>query len=442
MKLAMALTCLLVGICIHFATLSYKTSSAIDFYEYWGVGMAKKLSGGTLSSPYVDIEGYDELLTTYAGTSGDMRLRLANENNRGMYNKYSLELNATPLLYTLYSLMPSDFSLSYGIFLGLRVVLFLSALYLLCPDRKLNLVMVISGFFCVFFYEPLGSDARVGNLNTLQFFVVAATAYYIEFFLKKRTGQDLLLQNAAVLGGIVFMVLLKPNFFLIALALTVSLAANQGVKMFSKAAAAAGMLGVALFVIPCLYFNTWMVWSDWFGYLSHKISSYSIQDGNFATFLFVSKMFNLSGNVSKLILTAILVASGVWALMRSAEFNKTVIRIMYNPYLAVAVAVSATMALSPLIWFHYYVMLLLPALWMITVRSSPAICRAMGMLAFFLSSGFMSRIIGVNDHLWYFFASSWVPLWAGVLVLTSRGGITEDIGQIPSLPSAHESFQK
>jgi len=419
MKMVVISTSLLIGCCIYFATLMYNSSLAIDFYQYWGVGAAQKLSGGVLSNPYVNVKQYDSFLDKYSTTSGDERLRLSNIRNHMLYRQ-SLDVNATPLLYALFALFPAKFSLSYGIFLALMVVVLLPVSYLFCHYPRPSAIPVLLGILFVFYHEPLRADAQVGNLNTLQFFSMAVLTYFIAVLIDEQAERQTFFRDAAVLSGIVLLILLKPNFLIIGLALSASVFVKRSARAFSKAAAAAASVGILLFLIPCIYFNSWSVWNDWFGYLSlgsGKISRYNVQEGNFATSVIVSNLWDFSVNSTMVLICAVLMIS-LMLCLGTERIVKKVGMILHNPYLAVVMAVSATLALSPLVWFHYYVISLLPAIWM-TMQPLSTPSRYLGGFSLFLSSGLIVRMLDVNEYLPFVFASSWVPLWIGALVLIS-----------------------
>lgn len=64
-------------------------------------------------------------------------------------------------------------------------------------------------------------------------------------------------------------------------------------------------------------------------------------------------------------------------------------------------AVIITLALSPLLWSHYYVLPLLPVLWMINIPQGLRICRILGALSMFLSSGILVKVLNIGTYLPY-----------------------------------------
>lgn len=413
---------LLIGGSLYSATLSYRFRPGIDFYQYWGVGMAHKVSGGVLSSPYVNLERYDSILDSVTAISNDRRLSIANSANHNSYKKYSLEMNATPLTYAVFALMPQNYSFSYGIFLGMRVILFLVALYLLCPPQTVSIPVLLSGILLVAYYQPMASDARVGNLGMVQLFSAVALSYCCRFYLNRLSPARVLLPLIAVLSSLVFLVLLKPTFSLIAVAITASLVSLLGIKKPAQAGIAACIFAIILFIIPCIFFNSWTIWKDWLDYLAPgngKITSYSIAAGNFSTANLISKSCGIPINYVVTALALLLILSIILAIINTSNIKTTVCTVLSNTYLTASMAIIATLALSPLVWFHYYMLTLLPALWMINISSGLNIFRILGILSLLLSSGIIDQIPGISAYLPYIFASSWVPLWIASLIMIS-----------------------
>lgn len=421
-KIVGVLLLLLIGGSLYSTELTYRFRPGIDFYQYWGVGMAHKVSGGVLSSPYVNLEQYDSILDSVAAASNDRRLNIANSVNHNSYKKYSLEMNATPLTYAVFALLPQNYSLSYGIFLGIRVILFLIALYLLSPPQTVSSQVVLTGVLLVAFYQPMASDARVGNLGMMQLFSAVALSYYCNYYLN-RPSQTVLFPSIVMLSSLVFLVLLKPTFALIALAITASMAFQITTKRLAKAAMFAGISGIILFIIPCIYFKSWVVWNDWLDYLAPgkgRITSYGIAVGNFSTANLISKLYDIPINYVGTALALFLVASVVFAFIKTSDLKTTGCAVLGSAHLTTSMAIVATLAVSPLVWFHYYVLSLLPALWMINISSGPRICRTLGILSLLMSSGIFENIPGVSPYLPYIFAGSWVPLWVGVLIMITE----------------------
>lgn len=419
-KITTGLAAILIAGGIYSTIVTYKSSSTIDFYQFWSISKAKEFSDGELSSPYRDLERYGAYLGSFASTSDDVRFREASRKNQQLY-KYGVDVTGTPLLYVVFSLLPQDYSFSFGIFLVLRLVLLVTTFYFLDSTHKISLATLAVGILFVFLYKPLRSDSWAGNLNVFQLFSLSALAYSIRVYPRRIDLGDKFLPTAALLSALVLLVLLKPNILLVALALSASLAASCGVKIFSKAVATAGLLGMVLFIIPCFYFDSWRVWRDWLDYISIGSGKlgYDFWSGNYSTPLLVSTMLNISINSAILALLTVLIALFLIAMSAARPIGKTAVRIISDPFFCSAAAISVTFALSPLSWHHYYCVSLLPALWLINMKSDLVVYKVLGILSLALSSGIVPKVL---RHEWinpYFVVTSWIPLWMGSLILIS-----------------------
>ena len=144
----------------------------IDFCQSWGVSKAKQWSGGQLRSPYVDTTKYAEVLNAHADGSRDLRFRRANQINKKLYQN-KLALLGTPLYYLIFSFLPQYYSLAFGIFQVLQVILFITSVVMLNSGRHEYWLGLLSlALLLVVVYEPLLSDLRVGNINSFQLFLV------------------------------------------------------------------------------------------------------------------------------------------------------------------------------------------------------------------------------------------------------------------------------
>ena len=98
---------------------------AIDFYQYWAVGAAPRLSDQPLGSPYTDHRTYTAVVQDYAARSGQTRLTL---DGRVLG---PTGFTATPLLYVLFAALPADYTMALTLYHVLQIILFLAAVILL-----------------------------------------------------------------------------------------------------------------------------------------------------------------------------------------------------------------------------------------------------------------------------------------------------------------------
>jgi hypothetical protein len=77
--LAILLACLAMVALIQ----NFRAAPGIDFCQAWGVSKTKQWGGGRLKSPYLEMEKYGAALNAFAKGSNDLRLRQANQINKG-----------------------------------------------------------------------------------------------------------------------------------------------------------------------------------------------------------------------------------------------------------------------------------------------------------------------------------------------------------------------
>jgi hypothetical protein len=423
-------TGILVAILLAFAALTvsvgnFRDAIGEDFYQYWGVEQAQKLSPRELKSPYVEPSRYAAVLNTYAAGSSDARLREASRY------RHELELNQTPLCFSFFSFLPANYSLAFGFFQSVQIILFLAAIIMLGRGLGENWTGPLTlALVLLIFYQPLLSDLRVGNLNSLQFFALVLVTGLARRALTGRGTGDPLGPSIVFMGALVFLTLLKPNLTLVMLLLAAHLWTQVKPAVFARAALAAAGLAVILLALPCWQFHSWQVWPDWYRYsqgLDAKKLLAFIPQGNYALVLLGAKDLGVGVGGATALLAVALLASWLAALRlavspgprKIAAWGRAAARSLGDPYLSAALGVTLTLALAPLVWLHYYVLSLLPALWLLWGRQQWRLAWAAAGLALLLTSGVVSHVLmsfwGGDGWVPYSYALGWVPLWIGVL---------------------------
>jgi hypothetical protein len=111
------------------------------------------------------------------------------------------------------------------------------------------------------------------------------------------------------------------------------------------------------------------------------------------------------------------------ARLRVSPVRAALARMLGDPHLTTAIGVTLTIALPPLVWYHYYILVLAPALWLLNVRSGSSSARLWGLAALVLSAGLPASLLvllgwSAAGHMCA--ALSWVALWGGVLLRLSQ----------------------
>ena len=424
MKINILIIVLLASLAIPSSIRNFMVSPGMDFYQFWGVSKAQELSNYKLKSPYDEHAKYAEVLTAHVDRSSDVRLKKANG-----YFSNDLDLSGTPLFYLIFALLPVNYTSAFGIYQTLQIALFIASVVMLGSIYNEHRSGLLSlALLLVLIYEPLLSDLRVGNFNSIQLFALVLLIMFAERM--ARSALNPLIPSVIFMCSLVFITLLKPNLTLVMLLLSVHLWVLHGTRIFSIAAAVSVVFCAFLVVVTCLKFNSWMVWLDWYNYIIGTNSTklfYPVSQGNYATVLLVSSIFDTSNFVITVIIACALLFSLAIALIMSLSEDKSnmkgmwqsTVRLLHNPHLVVALGVTATLILSPLVWFHYYLLSLIPAIWLLSAKHHWRYNSKAGGLSILLTSNVAISLVvflfGYPSVAPYGIASGLAPLWIGVL---------------------------
>ena len=412
---------LLVQLVVTYSMNLFPRLILFDFYQYWGVSVAHRISGGTLGTPYTEARRYYAALNDYASGSTDQRLATLHRMSARP------GFTATPFLYMLFGALPVDYSRAATVFHALQILLFIGAVILLgvlnhyppSPLVCLALVLVLG-------FGPLSSDLRLGNIGCFQF---AALTGLLALTMRLRRVPHVAL-GGAILSGLMLVVIAKPNIAPAAGMMALSLWSAHGIRFVAISAVPAMLSGAAAVLLSCVYFRSWTVWQDWYHAVFGR-NSYAlvrpIGGGNYSSphllssWLHVDVWLVVALTAAMLALTLIAVAGR--AAKANARDRATLVRgalarIFDDPRLAAAIGVTMCIALSPLFWYHYYVIALIPGLWLLNVSSGASWLPLWGFATLVLSSGLLNVLflpLGWTVAVQASAALSWLPLWGGIL---------------------------
>lgn len=412
----------------------------IDFFQYWGVAAARRLSGDTLGPPYTDFRVYRAVLNDYAARSGDPKLQTLKGGG----------FTATPFAYLLFAAFPADYARALPLFHALQILLFLAAVillgevyhYPLFPLLCLALLLVLGS-------GPLFADLRVGNIGCFQFFALAALLALADRLQSARRPVAL---GAALLSGLTLLALVKPNVAPVIAVMALHLWLARGTRSFAIAVVPAALCGAAAVIVSSVYFGSWMVWQDWyrvvFGINPYRLARAPIA-GNYSTSRLLSVWLHADvWLVGALIAAALLIsviavtAASVkaTALAHAIPTGRALARALTDPHLATAIGVTATLALPPLVWYHYFLIALIPGMWLLTAPWGRGALPLWGLATLGLNSGILNVVflpLGWPGAAVACAGLSWVPLWGGILFRLYSAGPRET--EVTSAPSRDES---
>ena len=435
LKINLLIVLLLTYLTVFINVGRFEVSSGIDFYQYWGVGKAQEWSPATLKSPSAEQEKYAAVLNAYALRTADLHLVKANEIRR------KLQLNQTPLCYSIFTFIPSNFSLAFGMFQIIQGILFLSAISILSAVYFGDWLRLLPfGLFLTFLYGPVVADSEVGNLNFLYLFGFALLLLLSDRILVKHPPRRPLGASMLFMSILVFLALLKPSWALVILLLAIYLRVAQGTSVFASAAAVGLFSGAIFIVLPCIQFHSWKVWQDWYHYLKTwdgAILLARIPQGNYSPALLFSRVIGSSYLTGIIFLGFLLTLSLFIALMmakgKEESFCKGMARAAIHsfadPHLVIAAGVTMTLLLSYFGWYHYYTLSLLPAVWLISPRHPWRWARTAGIVSLILTANIITGTMRLCFGFTYLLTCASATIVQGPMsALLSRVGLTTTTG--------------
>jgi hypothetical protein len=278
--------------------------------------------------------------------------------------------------------------------------------------------------------DPYKNDLSLGNMNILLLFGLAGSLAAIHA-LQERPCPRGPIVSSGVLAGLAGLTLLKPLVLLPCLALALGLCRGQGKRSLLASLGMAVAPTLGLVSVPCLYFASWTVWGDWYQSVygaDHLRLFYPIGQGNYSFALLASgwlqvRYLPLAACLGTALIASVLLAAASGRRPERAGQTPAI----YDPHLLVSLGVVATFALSPLAWVHYYMLLLIPALWLASLSGRSAVTALLGLAALVMSSGaadYVFFLLQRDALIPWARALSWLPAWVGILLAIRAGAPT------------------
>ncbi|MFI4980184.1 MAG: glycosyltransferase 87 family protein [Nevskiales bacterium] len=422
---------------IFMATTSFRfwcdmaNQPGVVFYQFWGIAKSQQSSGFQLGSPYRNPAGYQKQLSKLAAVEGEAELVAA------VSKREQPDLTGSPLLYYLLGMLPRKYTAALWGFRTAQFVAFVLTAFLLV--RRFTSGRVSALIFAVALaaaFDPLLLDMAVGNLSSLQLLGLVLVAGLLEQggLNNARIGSA---QAVLVSVMLVLLTLVKPNIAAATVLLGLCLYLKTERRDRAIAAVAAGAVSALLYALPCVLFNSASVWVDWWSGTFSSVGrlAYAGGDGNYSGVGLLSSRLGISVAAAMALVGTFLLVSLLWpiASVRATAFKVgrdylAVIRNgLVDPYLCIAFGVVVAFALSPLVWSHYQVLGIIPALWLCRDQGPRyQLPRLAGWLALLLLADLPRRIYLLVSAPWILIEAchgfSWLLLWVGtIMVFHLRG---------------------
>jgi hypothetical protein len=344
-------TLLLLLLAIFGLTFVWRTATpgiGIDFYQFWVVGQALKHSAVT--DIYSDGERRRlgaEFLEKARRTGNPRQMAVAEF-------RQNLQTYSSPFLYTVFGWFSTghyETDLRNYRVLLLACLVFSVALLCRLLHHPLNITLGAVAIFSAWF-DPFGSDLRMGNVNSLPLALLAA---YLWVVLRLRwRHRDIL--GGALLG---LAVAFKPNLVLVAAVLVVDWLLNGRLRRLGLHAAGAIAGGILAIAAATASFGTLHCWARWLAALrSLPDEVIPVQNGNYAPARILGEGLDMNFGVPLAVIFGTLVVAGLWMKKRSA-FDRNRIASGADAFprvLAVSTGCLLVVLLPRLAWLHYYVL--------------------------------------------------------------------------------------
>jgi hypothetical protein len=390
----------------------------IDFYQFWGVPLAKR-AGPMAQSPYVDGAGYARVLNGIADASSSAKLHAANAARR------ELEPMGTPFLYASFAAFPDDYERAQRLFTLVQYLAAGIGVFVLARLRGLGAWLSASLALLVeLTFWPFLLDVKVGNVNSLQLAFMAGLLYVAV----KRAYTGRALVDGLFIGALALLVVFKPNTPWIALAFALHYGAVHGARRFLAGAAVAAVLAAGAWGAGAWFFHDAGVWGEWLR-LARGMNAtipLTVAQGNMSLAKLLSDRTGMLGPMGfglllagamSLALALALSSVGLRSLGAAAR------RAFSDPWFAASIGVLFTFATSPLVWPHYLLLALVPIFWLVRTdgrvdaAALGAIVCYVALSAPFIQALVAARFFGAFQAAMLF---AWCALIPGTLAGTAR----------------------
>jgi hypothetical protein len=306
--------------------------AGIDFYQFWaGAQIARRADVANLYSMETRRNAAGEFLLAAQTEQRSDKMVLAARARR------EFEFFSTPFLYACFGVFSSRYETAYTTYAILMIACAVGALLLLSRMASLSWAQAcLLIAFTLVLWEPMKSDLRVSNVNSIQLLAVA-----------------LALASPPLLRGAIFgaLVMFKPNTIFVVPALLVYRIVSKDYRRLAQEAAGA-MIGVAgAFAIGSIYFRSPRAWTQWLTAARELASNARpFDEGNFAPLRALTE--NLGTPMAWALMLLVLGGTAylLWSYARRGDRDATMI--------TTGLALVLYVVTASLVWLHYFVLAL------------------------------------------------------------------------------------
>jgi hypothetical protein len=414
---------------------SFAGDVGIDFYHLWGIQASRSIATEELPNPYAAPERTAAVLNRYAARTGEEHLMQANMRRR------VIDPTGTPLFYASLAVLPDDYTRAHTLFRFAQGLALVGGIVLL--TRMLGVSLVNGCLLAAVTLATLGPfqiDQRVGNTNAIQLLFLAVLGWLAV----RASAGGARWPGLALLAGLAFVTLFKPNLAPATIAIGIARWARAGTKPFLLEAAA-GVVAAALLVVASgLWFGDLQVWQDWYAFLhgfeGQKLVNYPFSKGNWSSSVYLAERTGATAYTLSWLLFAVLLASALGATFAAAKRHGSAAAVQLravlgDPLLMASLGTVIAMACAPLFWSHYLVWGLFPALWLLFTGRRWDAGTILAAVALFIWWGAFANVVmnlGAMRESLFAQTFGWVLVWIGLLLRILRREAPADEDAAPA----------
>ena len=380
----------------------------LDFYQFWA-GAQLAPEGGRFYNPELPREQYRLFYERASALEPSGRMtEVASARDR-------FDFSATPFLYAAFGVFGERYERDLFIYRVLTLAAFCGGVLLFA--RAAGLSWAASSMLLAFtltLFQPLKSEMRVGNVNSLQLFAIALAVW-----LARERDRRRAIATGALLA---IVTAFKPNLaFVVPLLLAYRLITRDRLRLLWETIGAA--VGAAFAVlVSSVYFRSFDCWIDWLSAARGVTTTVQpLSSGNVAPFLALATKY---GPTAMYAIAAVLLAVIIAALWCGARLRRAFASPRGAPEarttpadltpFVVALALLVYLLSATLVWLHYLI-LAVPAAIALIADTTSGTRRFIGILALTL----------IGDDLWlslfgvHTASGEAVILWSGLALLFS-----------------------
>lgn len=323
-----------------------QTSPGVDFYQFWSVSAnLDAIAEGRLYDPEFGQHLWDK---DASNPKGDTKLSLAH------HRRTTMEVYGSPLFYMFFAALSGlTYTNAFLVWSWITIGSLFASILLLCWQRLGLFTCLLLILFSLSFLHPFRTELSVGNVNALQMLLYAISGW----FMAKENQRE----SDWMIGGamLAFLILFKPTAVFVPVVLLVFWAGFRMWRPLIYFTAGGTVSALSILLISSITFVNPRIWLDWAGVIAdYPNFSMKVKDGNFALVNLVHHVSGIDLGKLPILVMAALIFGTIGSARRKTKRSFNQADLMKTHPVLYALGLSLFLFGSPLVWFHYFVLML------------------------------------------------------------------------------------